>query len=322
MPDLLVPATLFQLVVVLLGALATCAAALAYAQRIRLERPAVGVFNGRDIAVLFMFITTLPALYLILPHWALTSFLVLTFLASLSIGYRPVLRPALLWPAIGLLLGVNLWIARTLLGTVLGWQLFWAETSIVVLLGATAVANLYVQGGMKLRHVAWFVLLLGVYDVMFSVVIPLTPKLADEFIGYPLDPSIGMRLGLYNANIGLGDLLVYGMFTVAALKAYGKVATRWALLVVALFGAAAPALAPLVLDAVTRGGANAVVPAQTFFGPAAFITYRLLRRRYGTERTTGEFFATLDAAKRPVPAPVIEPAPAPAPEPELVARAG
>jgi hypothetical protein len=323
MPDLLVPATLFQFVVVLFGALATCTAALAYAHRIRLERPAVGVFNGRDIVVLFVFITTLPALYLILPHWALTSFLIVTFLASLSIGYRPVLRPALLWPAIGLLLGVNVWIARTLLGTVVGWQLFWAETSLVVLLGATAVANLYVQGGMKLRHVAWFAVGLAVYDVMTSVVIPLAPKLADEFIGYPLDPSIGMRVGLYNANIGLGDLLVYGLFTVAALKAYGKVAARWALLVVALFGAAAPAFAPLVIDAVTRGSANAVVPAQSFFGLAAFITYRLLRRRYGTERTTGEFFAALAAAKRPapVPSPVSVPEPV-ASEPELVARTG
>src|SRR2546421_320722 len=160
------------------------------------------------------------------------------------------LVPATLFQLVVVLFGFSVWIARPWLGTVLGWQLFWAETSLVVLLGATAVANLYVQGGMKLRHVAWFAIVLAVYDVMFSVVIPLTPRLADEFIGYPLDPSIGMRLGLYNANIGLGDLLVYAMFTVAALKAYGKVAARWALLVVALFGAAAPGLAPLVIDAV------------------------------------------------------------------------
>jgi hypothetical protein len=332
MPGLLVPATLFQLVVVLFGALATCTAAVAYVYRVRLERPAVGVFNGRDIVVLFVFIVTLPVLYLVLPHWALTSFLIVTFLASLSIGYRPVVRPSVLWPAIGALLGLNVWIARTLLGTVLGWQLFWAETSLVVLLGATAVANLYVQGGMRLRHVAWFALVLAVYDVMFSIVIPLTPKLADEFIGYPLDPSIGMRVGLYNANIGIGDLLVYAMFTVAALKAYGRVAARWALLVVAVFGAAAPGLAPLVLDAVTRGGANAVVPAQSFFGPAAFLAYRLMRRRYGQERTTGEFFAAVEAARTarrpaaalpPPPSAVAGPdldAPGARP-PELVARA-
>ncbi|HET6214319.1 MAG TPA: hypothetical protein VFE14_15750 [Micromonosporaceae bacterium] len=297
MLDLLVPQTLFQWAVVLTGALATCAASLFYVRRIRLDRPAIGVFNGRDIGVLFVFITTLPVLYLALPHWALTTFLILTFTASLSIGYRPVLPPAVLWLGIGVLLGVNVWIARTMLGSVLGWQLYWAETSVVVLLGATAVANLYAQGGMRLRHVAWFALFLAVYDVIFSVVIPLTPKLADAFIGYPLDPSIGMRVGIFNANIGIGDLLVYGLFTVTALKAYGRRAGRIAIGVVAVFGATAPSLAPLILDAVTRGNANAVVPAQAFFGPPAFLTYVLLRRRYGRERTMGEFLTELDASR-------------------------
>lgn len=297
MPGLLVPQTLFQVAVVLVGAMSTCTFALYYAQRVRLERPVIGVFNGRDVVVLFVFIVTLPVLYLVLPHWALTSFLVLTFLASLSIGYRPVLRPEILWPAIGVLLGLNIWIARTSLGTVLGWQFFWAETSLVVLFGATAVANLYIQGGMRLKHVAWFTLGLAFYDFTFSVIIPLTPKLADAFIGYPLDPSIGMRAGIFNANIGIGDLLVYGLFVVAALKAYGRKAARYAVGVVAVFGAALPGMAPLILDAVTRGSANAVVPAQSFFGPVAFLTYWLMRRKYGPERTIGRFFADLDAAK-------------------------
>ena len=50
---------------------------------------------------------------------------------------------------------------RNLLGTVLGWQFFWAENSVIVLLAAISVANLYVQGGMKLKHVAWFAARLG-----------------------------------------------------------------------------------------------------------------------------------------------------------------
>ena len=36
----------------------------------------------------------------------------------------------------------------------LGWQLFWVENDVIVLLAAVSVANLYVQGGMKLEHVA------------------------------------------------------------------------------------------------------------------------------------------------------------------------
>jgi hypothetical protein len=296
MPNLLVPQTFFQLIVVVFGAAATSAFALYYLRRVRLERPALGAFNGRDIAVLFVFIVSLPVLYLLLPHWALTSFLVLTFVASLSIGYRPVLSQGWLWLAIGVLIGLNIWVARTMLGTVVGWQVYWAETSLIVLLGAAAVANLYVQGGMRLRHVAWFALCLAFYDAFFSMVIPLTARLADAFIGYPLDPSIGMRVGIYNANIGIGDLLVYALFTIAAFKAYGRQAARLAFGVVVVFGAVAPSLAPLLIDAVTRGSGNVVVPAQTFFGPPAFLAYLWLSRRLGRERTVAEFLASDDVA--------------------------
>ena len=266
--------------------------------------------------MLFFFIVTLPVLYLVLPHWALTTFLVFTFVASLSIGCRPVLRPGLLWTSIGLLIGVNIWVARTSLGTVGGWQL---------LLGGDQPdrAAGRVRGRQPLRagrHAAaarrrgsrcsW-----PVYDLTFSVVIPLTPLLADAFIGYPLDPSIGMRFGIYNANIGIGDLLVYALYTIAALKAYGPAAWRAAFAVVVVFGSLGPGLAPLVLDAVTRGNNNFVVPAQTFFGIPGLIVFLLLRRRYGTERTMRQFLASADVRvpigqAEPVPA-VVPAAPVP-----------
>ena len=46
----------------------------------RLERPAIGTFNGRDIGILFVLSSTIPLFYLVLPRWLLTSFLVVTFL--------------------------------------------------------------------------------------------------------------------------------------------------------------------------------------------------------------------------------------------------
>jgi hypothetical protein len=314
MPNLLVPQTMFTLVCVLIGAIGTSAFALYYFRRVRLERPAIGTFNGRDIVVLFCFIVTLPVLYLFLPHWALTSFLVLTFLASLSIGYRPLLPAGQLWLLIGLAIGGNIWIARTMLGTVTGWQLYWALTSVIVLLGASAVANLYVQGGMYLRHVAIFAFALAFYDAMFSLVIPLTPRLADAFIGYPLDPSVGMRIGIYNANIGIGDLLVYALYLIAAFKAYGRLAARLAMGLIVVFGSALPALAPLVISAVTRGDANIAVPAQACFGPVALLAYLWMRHRWGPERTMREFLASNDAVRAT--APVTSPAPATRPQPE------
>jgi hypothetical protein len=201
--------TIFQVVVVLFGALSTTAAAILYFRHVRLERPAIGCFNARDVVILFGFIVTIPVLYLLVPPIMLTVFLVITFVSALSIGYRPVLPRTVLWLTIGLLIATNILVARNLLGTTRGWQLYWVLTSVAVLFAAVAVANLYIQGGMRLRHVAWLALGLAVYDPIFSFGVPLTARLADTFAGFPLDPSIGFRAGLNSANIGIGDLLVY-----------------------------------------------------------------------------------------------------------------
>src|ERR1044072_8466162 len=115
--DDLIFATVFEFFVAVGGTVITSLLALFYLRRVRLERPPVGVFNGRDIAVLLCVLALLPTLYVVLAHWALTSFLAVTFMASLSIGYRPVVRSqGLLWAGIGLLLGANIWMARTMLG--------------------------------------------------------------------------------------------------------------------------------------------------------------------------------------------------------------
>ena len=286
--------TVFQTAVVLLGALSTVSVALVYFRTVRLDRPAIGCFNGKDVLTLFGFIVTLPVLYLLVPPLVLTVFLVITFVSALSIGYRPVLPRMVLWPAIGLLIGANIVVARHSLGTTRGWQIYWTLTSVAVLLAAVAVANLYIQGGMRLRHVAWFALGLAVYDPIFSFGFPLTAKLADAFAGFPLDPSIGFRAGLDSANIGIGDLLVYSLFAVAAYKGYGRRGVRLAVVLVTVFGGLAPSLAPLVISAVVRGNIGVVVPAQLFFGPAAFVGYRILARS-GPERTMRAWRAALAA---------------------------
>jgi hypothetical protein len=295
--------TTFQVVVVLVGALSTTAGALVYFRRVRLERPAIGCFNGRDVVILFGFIVTLPVLYLFVPPLVLTIFLVITFVSALSIGYRPVLPRTVLWLTIGVLIATNILVARNLLGTTRGWQLYWLLTSIAVLFAAVAVANLYIQGGMRLRHVAWFALGLAVYDPIFSFGIPLTARLADTFAGFPLDPSIGFRAGLNSANIGIGDLLVYSVFAVAAYKGYGRRGAKLAFGLVTVFGALAPSLAPLVLSAVVRGNVGVVVPAQLFFGPAAFVGYRLLLRT-GPERSMRDWRAAAAAERQARPRPV------------------
>lgn len=299
MQDSLVFPTLFELSLAVPAVVLTCLLALLYLRRVRLERPPIGTFNRRDIMTLFAFIVTLPFLYVALPQWMLTSVLVLTFCGALSIGARPLLSPARTWLGIGFLVGLNIWMARTLLGTVAGWQAYWLETDVIVILAAVAAANLYVQGGMRLKHVAWFALILAGYDAVFTLVWPVTNRLAERFLGFPLDPSVGFRMGVYNASIGIGDLLVYSLFLVAAYKAYGRVAAQVSMVIIVVFGAVAPAMAPLLFRALIDARTDLVVPAQAVFGPVAFLCYRWLTRRYGPERTMAAFLASADIPRQP-----------------------
>jgi hypothetical protein len=300
--------TWFQIAIVGFGAMATSLAALAYLRRVTLERPAIGKFNGRDLVTLFVLIVTLPILYLALPATALTGFLVITFSSALFIALRPVISQNWRRIAVPVLLAANIVVAHTLLGRTGGWQIYWIMTSAIVLVAAVGVSNLYVQGGMSMRHVAWFAIFLAAYDAFFTMVIPLTLRLADSFVARPLDPSIGFRFAGYNANIGIGDLLVYSLFVLTAYKGFGQRAATTALGVVAIFGALLPATAPILISHLARGSIGTVVPAQTCFGPAAFVTYQLLARR-GTERTVAQWraaaipLADTRAMVRPAPAP-------------------
>ncbi len=293
--SLIVRQSILQLSVSIVATMAATLGAVAYLRRIRADRPAIGTFNFRDVGTLFVFIITLPLIYLALPRFWLTTFLTFTFASAIAIGLRPVIRPTRLWLLIGALLGANIWVARTMLGTQAGWQLYWVLVGTVVLISAISVANLYVQGGMQLRHAAWFTLVLAAYDFYFSQIVPLTPELADRFQGYPLNAAVGFRFDLFNAAIGIGDLLAFGIFGAATYKAYGPKALRLTLACILAFGAAAPSLTPLALGAFTRGSLNIVVPVQTWFGPPAFLLYRWMRAHYGRERTIAEFLASPDA---------------------------
>ncbi len=283
---------LFELVLAVLGTVLTCGLALGYFTRVRIERPAIGTFNGRDIAFLFVFIVGLPLLYVVLPLTPLLVALGITFTSALSIGLRPLMSPTLTWLTVGVLIGANIWMTQMLLGTVLGWQVFWIENSIIVIAAAVTVANLYVQGGMRVKHIAWFVLVLAIYDAIFTLKWPVTNQLAQRFLGWPLDPSIGFRLGIFNASLGLGDLLAYSLFVIAVYKAYGAAAMRVAFTTAVIFGAVVPALAPLAFRVLVDARTDLIVPAQTAFGPAAFAAYVWMKRRYGRERTMAEYLAS------------------------------
>ncbi len=316
-PISLLQQTFTEFGVIVVGVTLVTSGALLYFRRVRMERPPIGTFNGRDIVILLAFISALPFLYGYLPYWLITCLLIVTFGSALYIGYSPVLGPARTWLGIGLLIGLNYWTSHHLMGSTAGWQLWWAELTILVGLGAIAVSNLYVQGGMKLKYVAWLAFGLAVYDIIFATVLPLTDQLVAGYLAHPLDPLLGMRFGIDNYGVGLGDLLVYSLFLIACYKAYGAKAARIAYGLILVLGATVTAFIPFLLNFLDTQ-LDLLVPAQAIFGPAALLCYFWMRRRWGPERTMAEYLASADAAP-PTAAPArLAPAPEPASEPASV----
>jgi hypothetical protein len=308
-PISLLQQTATEFAVLLVGVILVCTCALWYFRRVRIDRPPIGTFNGRDVVILLALITILPFLYATLPYQLITWLLVLTFSSALFIGYRPVLGATRTWLGIGLLIGLNIWTSNNLMGTTAGWQLWWGELSLLVLLAAVGVANLYVQGGMKLKYVAWLSLGLGLYDLVFATILPLTDKLVAGYLAHPLDPLLGMRFGIDNYGVGLGDLLVYSLFLTAAYKAYGRQAASIAFGLILVVGVVVTAFVPFLANFIDTQ-LDLLIPSQIFFGPAAFLCYLWMRRRYGRERTMGEYLTANGAPPAAAPAQA-----APAPEP-------
>lgn len=288
---------LFQTTMPIIGALAAMVCALCYFQRIQLERPAIGVFNTRDVVILFGFIILLPFLYLAVPQTVLSCLLIATFSGSIYMGLRPLLLPRFIWLLIIVMMVATIVIVKGFLRTSIGWQVYWALNDIVILLVAISAANLYVQGGMRLSHIAGLQLFLIFYDFIFIVIFPVTPQLFDRFTGTLFTPAVIFSVGPYNSDIGLGDLLMYCLFTLAAYKGFGRQGLITAFIVIPIFGAIVPVLSPLALTFFVHGKGASAIPAQTFFGPAALVAYFLLSH-HRNEHRIGDFYRLQETAGR------------------------
>ncbi|MDX3534703.1 hypothetical protein PV721_10045 [Streptomyces sp. MB09-01] len=271
----------FQIAATAVLALAVVVGTIAYFRAVRAARPPVGVFNGRDIFMMMGFVLALPYVYLALPGAVLPAVLALVFAGGLSVGYQPLIANGRLrWALISVLIASVL-VTHLAFGETA--PPYWVANSCVVGLVVVSATNLNVQGGMRLKNVAWFLLALAVYDAFFAWVVPLTQELAAAVQGYPYAPAAGLRIGEdLGAVVGMGDLLAYALFTTTAYKAYAKPGLRTGIALVVLFGAVAP-VAALHLIAAATGDAPGLIPAQVFFGPAAFVGYLFLSRR-GPER--------------------------------------
>lgn len=275
----------------MLGIGSSALGSLLYLRWGRLERPSIGVFGGGDLLLLLGAVVALPFLYVSLPGFVLSALLLLGLLPSLYSGLRPFLSARLAGGCLLLLVAALLLsAARPELSS-----LHEALGDLLVVGAAVVIANLYAQGGLRMRPLSWGVLILGAIDAAFTWLIPITPALFAHFAQAAIPPFFSLSVAGWRATIGLGDLLVYGTCVAVAAKSYGA---RGAVLIGALVALLGLALPVGVMWMAWRHGqvGTLLLPLQAFFAPAPLLARLLLGRhersvrqwRQETEATRGK----------------------------------
>lgn len=284
------------------------AAGLAYLRGVRVDRPPVGVFNHRDVAVVGLVLVIIPPLYLRLPALALAAVFAVLSTAMLSVAMAPVVGGRRAFAVAVALVAGDIALAE-LARESHGW-LFDGVNNLALAIVVVGVCAMWVQSGVRARHVAALAGCLAVYDVVATSALPLMADLVDRLGSLPLTPMLVWGHGDGLVGIGMGDLLLILVWTMVAEKAF----SRRAGLIAAGMGLASVLALFLAfwLDVV-----NSPVPAMVPLGPLMVGHYLVLARRSGRERTTAEYLATLKRVPAEAQAgPAVEGRPGPA-RPEI-----
>ncbi|HET9442790.1 MAG TPA: hypothetical protein VFO65_05665 [Acidimicrobiales bacterium] len=256
------------------------AAGLAYLRRVRVDRPPVGVFNHRDVLLVGVVLVVIPPLYLRLPAAALATVFAVLSTAMVSFALAPLLRPARAFAAAAVLVAADVALAE-LARESYGW-LFDAVNNLALAIVVVGVCAMWVQSGVRARHVAALAGALAVYDVVATTALPLMADLVDRLASLPLTPMLVWGAGDGVVGIGMGDLLLVVVWTMVAEKAFSR---RAGLLAAAMGLATITALfLAFWLDLL-----NSPVPAMVPLGSLMVVHYLVLARRAGRERTTAEY---------------------------------
>lgn len=269
------------LAVILAHAAAALSLAWLYQGRYSMKPPPIGVINLWDIAFMMVSIVIIPYLYLLLPLWAVAGLLAFETAGVIYLLGEPVLRArALLW-----LIGLGAAAADIFAAVYFGPAnpVFFAVNNAVLVLIVAAVANLWVQSGMKAREVSVLAGALIAYDYIFTSKLPLMADLVTRMDGLPFAPMVAWPAGAAGqyASLGLGDLLMLTAFPIAMRKAYGRTPA----LIAAALALAAVVFCFQPLSMLQQE----IFPFMVILGPLTLAQYLFWSRRRGAERTLIQF---------------------------------
>lgn len=245
--------------------------------RVRTDRPPVGRFDAGDLAVVLVFTTGVPLLWL-RPPAAVGSVVFAIVLFSLSrIGLEPVMsaRPATV-AALALCVAEGaLWVAGARTAAM-------SINNVLLAVAVIAVSVFWIQLGMRATHVAVFAAALVLYDVA-GFVLGFMQRLGDVVELRPFSPQLAVMVDDVRLSIGLGDVLLIVLWAGAVRKAYGRPAAVAAQIIgVAMLGSFVAAGHAGVVDA---------FPMMVVWGPLVGVHWLVLRLRHGRERTVAEWVA-------------------------------
>lgn len=256
-----------------------------YLRRARVERPPVGVFNGRDVLVVAAALVVMPPVYLRIPVMALAVVLALFSVAMLSLSLSPVIGGR---AAGGV--AVSLVLADVLLAEA-GHQewLFQLVNNVSLGIVVVGVCNIWAQSGIRASHVALLASGLAVYDVVATIALPLMEEFLARIESLPLAPVMAWGQGTSAAGIGLGDLLLALVWTLVAERSFSRRAG------VVAAGLAMACIGVLFL-AFWLDLSNRPLPAMVVLGPVIAVHYVVLARGTERMRTTGEYLAAYSSS--------------------------
>jgi hypothetical protein len=258
-----------------------------------LPRPPLGVINRIDVAVMAGGIVALPYLYLALPLVVVAGLFALALLNVLALAAEPVLRtrPAV-WLAI---LGTGTADVAALLLAGPSSRPFRAVNDLVLALAVGAIANLWVQSGMRARDLALLGGLLTGYDFVATARLPLTSDLVARLAAIPFAPVVAWPVGSSGQwlGIGLGDLLFATAFPLVLRKAYSRPAGGIAL------GVSLAVLAGLLILS-ALGVLPSAFPVMVVLGPLMVVQERFWQRRLGAERTMSCYREASSGQSQPI----------------------
>lgn len=255
----------------------TVATTLGYFTLVRLPRPPLGAFDLSDVGILLALIISAPYLYLALPPVAASSLIGVGLLSTLSIALRPVIKRAR-WVVVGTLLAGD-----ALLVSIGSAWLACAANDAVAILAITAIANIWVQSGIRTRDAMLLAAGLAIYDPVATSSLGLTGHLFRHITRTPFAPLLAWPDTLGHAYvIGAGDVLIAALLPVVVTKAFGRRAG-------ALIGLATIGTIMLAVAVSAAHLFSDTIPVMVGLGPVAIGGWLVCRHLWQREQTIYEY---------------------------------